>query len=62
MLSLCLFNFYAEYIMENARMDKVQAGMKFPRRNSNLRYADDTTLLAKSEEEHKEPLDVGERE
>ena len=47
-----LFNFYAEYIMQNARLDEAQAGIKIARRNiSNLRYADDTTLMAESEEE-----------
>ena len=50
-LSPCLFNFYAEYIMWNAGLDKVQAGIKTVVRNiSNLRYADDTTLMAESEE------------
>ena len=50
-LSLCLFNFYAEYIMRNAGLGEAQAGIKFARRNiNNLRYADDTTLTAKSEE------------
>ena len=45
--SPCLFNFYAEYIMRNARLDKAQAGMKSAGRNiNNLRYADDTTLMA----------------
>ena len=54
MLSPCLFNVYAEYIMQNARLDKVQAGIKIARRNiKNLRYADDTTLMAESEEELK---------
>ena len=54
MLSPCLFNFYAEYTMQNARLDEVQAGIKIPWRNiSNLRYADDTTLIAESEEELK---------
>ena len=48
-LSPCLFNFYAEYIMWNARMDEAQAGIKIDRRNiNNLRYADDTTLMAES--------------
>ena len=48
-LSLCLFNFYAEYIMQNARLDEAQAGIKISRRNiNNLRYADDTTLMAES--------------
>ena len=57
MLSPCLFNFYAEYIMWNARLDEEQAGIKIARRNSNnLRYADDTTFLAESEEELKTPL------
>ena len=49
-LSLCLFNLYAEYIMQNARMDEAQAGIKIAVRNiNNLRYADDTTLMAESE-------------
>ena len=53
-LSPCLFNFYAEYIMQNARLDESQAGIKIARRNiSNLRYADDTTLMAESEQELK---------
>ena len=48
-LSLCLFNLYAEYIMRNARMDEAQAGIKIARRNiNNLRYADDTTLWQKA--------------
>ena len=48
----CLFNFYAEYITRNAGLDEVQAGIKIARGNfNNLRYADDTTLIAKSEEE-----------
>ena len=50
-LSLCLFNLYAEYIMRNTGLDEAQAGNKIARRNSsNLRYADDTTLMAESEE------------
>ena len=50
-LSLCLFNLYAEYIMWNAGLEEAQAGIKIARRNSNnLRYADDTTLMAESEE------------
>ena len=50
----CLFNLYAEYIIQNARLDEVQAGMKIAGRNiNNLRYADDTTLSAESEEELK---------
>ena len=50
-LSPCLFNLYAEYIMQNAGLDKVQTGTKIARRNiNNLRYADDTTLMAESEE------------
>ena len=56
-LSPCLFNFYAEYIMSNARLDEAQAGTKMAGRNiNNLRYADDTTLLAESEEELKSLL------
>ena len=51
-LSLYLFNFYAEYIMRNARLDEGQAGIKIARRNvNNLRYAEDTTLMAESEED-----------
>ena len=51
-LSPCLFNLYAEYIVQNAGLDKAQAGIKITRRNiSNLRYAYDTTLMAESEEE-----------
>ena len=50
-MSLCLFNFYAEYIMRNTGLDEAQAGVKIARRNiNNLRYADDTTLMAESEE------------
>ena len=50
-LSPCLFKFYAEYIMRNAGLDEAQAGIKIARRNiKNLRYADDTTLMAESEE------------
>ena len=53
-LSPCLFNFYAEYIMRNARLDKSQARIKIARRNmNNLRYADDIILMAESEEELK---------
>ena len=56
-LSLCLFNLYAEYIMWNSRLDKAQAGIKIAGRNTNnLRYADDTTLMAESEEELKSLL------
>ena len=48
----CLFNLYAEYIMQNARLDEAQAGIKIAGRNiNNLRYADDTTFMAESEEE-----------
>ena len=55
-----LFNFYAEYIMQNAEPDEAQAGTNIAGRNiNNLRYADDTTLMAESEEE---PFDEGERE
>ena len=50
-LSPCLFNLYAEYIMQNARLDEAQTGIKIARRNiNNLRYTDDTTLMAESEE------------
>ena len=53
-LSPCLFNIYEEYIMRNTRLDKAQAGIKIARRNiNNLRYADDTILMAESEEELK---------
>ena len=56
-LSLCLFNSYAEYIMRNAGLEEAQAGIKSARRNiNNLRYADDTTLMAESEEELKSLL------
>ena len=56
-LSPCLFNFYAEYIMRNACLEEAQAGIKITRRNiNNLRYADDTTLMAESEEELKSLL------
>ena len=56
-LSPCLFNLYAEYIMQNSRLDEAQAGIKISRRNiSNLRYTDDTILMAKSEEELKSLL------
>ena len=49
MLSACLFNLYAEYIMWNARLDEAQAGIKIAGRNiNNLRYADDTTLMGES--------------
>ena len=51
-LSLCLFNFYAEYIMRNTGLEEAQAGIKIAGRNiNNLRYTDDTTLMAESEEE-----------
>ena len=56
-LSPCLFNFYAEYIMRNAGLEKTQAGIKIAGRNiTHLRYADDTTLMAESEEELKSLL------
>ena len=56
-LSSCLFNFYAEYIMRNAGLEVAQAGIKIARRNiNNLRYADDTTVMAESEEELKSLL------
>ena len=51
LLPPCLFNFYAEYIIQNARLDEAQAGIKIAGKNiNNLRYTDDTTLMAKSEE------------
>ena len=60
-LSPCLFNFYAEYIMRNAGLEEAQAGIKIARRIiNNLRYADDTTLMAESER-NKKPLDESER-
>ena len=56
-LSTCLFNFYAEYIMWNAGLDEAQAGIKIAGRNTNdLRYADDSTLMAESQEELKNLL------
>ena len=56
-LSPCLFNFYAKYIMRNAGLEKTQTGIKIARRNiNNLRYADDTTIMAESEEELKSLL------
>ena len=56
-LSPCLFNLYAEYIMQNARLDEAQAGIKITRRTiNNLRYADDITLIAEREEELKSLL------
>ena len=56
-MSLCLFNLYAEYIMQSARLDESQAGIKIAGRNiNNLRYADDTILMAESKEELKSLL------
>ena len=56
-MSPCLFNLYAEYIMRNAGLDEAQAGIKIARKNvNNFRYADDTTLMAESEEELKSLL------
>ena len=56
-LSICLFNLYAEYIMRNAELEEAQAGIKIARKNiNNLRYADDTTLVAESEDELKNLL------
>ena len=56
-LSPCLFNFFAEYLMRNAGQDEAQVGIKFTRRNiNNLRYANDTTLMAESKEELKKLL------
>ena len=57
MLSLCLFNLYAEFIMRNARLDEAQAEIKIARRKiNNLRYADDTTLMTESKKELKSLL------
>ena len=56
-MSSCLFNLYAEYIMRNAGLDEAQVGIKIAQRNiNNLRYADDTTLMAESEEDLKSLL------
>ena len=56
-MSPCLFNFCAEYIVRNARLDEAQAGIRIVRRNiNNLRYANDTSLMAESEEEQKSLL------
>ena len=56
-LSPCLFNLYAEYVMRNTRLEEAQAGIKFAGRNiNNLRYVDDNTLMAESEEELKSLL------
>ena len=61
-LSSCLFNLHAEYIMRNAGLEEAQAGIKIAGRNiKNLRYADDTTLMAEREEEQKKPLDESEK-
>ena len=61
-LSPCLFNLHAEYLMRNAGLEEAQAGIKIARRNiNNLRYANGTTLMAESEEETKKPLDESER-
>ena len=57
MFSTCLFNLYAEYILQNAGLDEAQAGIKIAGRNiNNLRYSDDTTLMAESKEELKSLL------
>ena len=61
-LSPCLFNLYTEYIMRNAGMDEAQAGINIAGRNiNNLRYADDTTLMAEGKEELKSLIDENER-
>ena len=61
-LSSCLLNIYAEYIMWNAGLEEAQAGIKIARTNiNNLRYASDTTLMVESEKETKQPLHEGER-
>ena len=60
-LSLCLFNYYAEYIMRNAGLEEAQAGIKIAGRNiNNLRYADDTILMAESKVESLDESDRGE--
>ena len=62
-MSTCLFNLYVEYIVRNARLDEAQAGINIAGRNiNNLRYADDTTLMAESEEELKSLLMKGKEE
>ena len=62
MLSPCLFDLYAEYIMRDPGLEEAQAGIKIAGINiNNLRYADDTTLMAESEEELKKPLDESEK-
>ena len=62
LLSPCLFNCYAEYIMRNAGLEEAQAGIKIAERNINhLRYVADTTLMVESEERTKEPLDESEK-
>ena len=62
-MSLCLFNFYAEYIIKNAGLDEAQAGIKIAGSNvNNVKYADDTTLMAQSEEELKSLLMNGKEE
>ena len=61
-MSSCLFNLYAEYIIQNAGLDESEAGMKIAGRNiNNFRYADNTILMAENEEEL-EPVDEGQRE
>ena len=61
-LSPCLFNFCAEYNMQNAGLDEAQAGIKIAGRNiNNFRYTDDTTLMVESKKRAKEPLDKSER-
>ena len=61
-MSPCLLNLYAEYIIQNAELDEAKAGIKIAGRNiNNLKYADDTTLMAENEEELKKPLDESER-
>ena len=61
-LSPCIFNLYAEYIMRNAGLEETQAGIEIAGRNiNNLRYADDTTSMTESQRGSKEPLDKGEK-
>ena len=60
-LSPCLFNFYAEYIMRNAGLDEAQTGIKIARNINNLRHVDNTTIMAESEEELEDPPNESER-
>ena len=61
-MSPCLFNLYAEYILQNAGLDETQTGIKIPGRNNNLRYTDDITLMTESKEELKSLLKMVQKE